>query len=842
MFKIVTLDKMAKDLQIDRRIIENRIMELSQQERFNGFVANNTVFYIPRLHNFIAEISKKRFKFDEFNKFFYKSSEDLLKDLDSAALKRCLPWLEKKAKDELIIQDELKLLLGTTYIQEIIGELKKGRYTISDISELIGLSEEDTQKFLIWLIATIGNPGYFIEDMGLLLGYDYLEDLKSTLRKGTHSLVEIKQILELDEDHTKLFLLWLKEQDAMPGVYLDSMNYLIGDEKIEEITKKIADKRIDVSFLALEEQMDIASLLTIFDYLIESERADFYIDNERSYIIDKDYVRRQIVETIEGRPLKTIKVPNLVERFQLSEENVEEELKWIIDEVNLKKFMIYDEVAKTIFIFDFSELTNLNEDLKSKELELQQLLDIIEKKFELNQSQAMLLLEQAMDLKLIEGLMNNAGIFFGSARIGLIVQDVIEKDSPVSIDKIYSQFDINPQDREIIEDVIGDLAVKFEEYQIMRDLNHDFISYEYLKAKTKDTINVFNRITIEDLSKELQIRKDKTEDLLIELLKNNEIYGSIDRIKNEFVRSAQAPPARVSEQTASRGMEQASDFEVVREFDYVGGQIRFKVVARNRTNLMINNIKLHVDVPDEFHLVRITPETSVEDLAKASAKIDKLPPGGTRGVDFYLEPVACGIGMISGIVNYQDAQGHWNAAEIRPKEVPIKCPLVVKPEDVSVAVITNLIEELPSDYKRFTLPIDGRSAFNLLDSVIKTYEVNKVKQFDDPDKIGEIEAWYYTRAKVTNHQIAISCKVSEKQKYTDIKIACENQSELTGLLAKIAEDFEVKLKENAIQAKNVMGKLKELLCNCGAPISNLPTPTTPVTCQFCGATWTHSML
>ncbi len=61
--------------------------------------------------------------------------------------------------------------------------------------------------------------------------------------------------------------------------------------------------------------------------------------------------------------------------------------------------------------------------------------------------------------------------------------------------------------------------------------------------------------------------------------------------------------------------------------------------------------------------------------------IPVIDPGNTHGVDFDLEPAECGISTIGGNVLYKDALGHNNTINIQPKDVQIKCPLVIKSLD-----------------------------------------------------------------------------------------------------------------------------------------------------------------
>jgi len=285
--------------------------------------------------------------------------------------------------------------------------------------------------------------------------------------------------------------------------------------------------------------------------------------------------------------------------------------------------------------------------------------------------------------------------------------------------------------------------------------------------------------------------------------------------------------------------------EALRDFDYVGGQIRFKIVIANKTKFVITAIRVDLDIPKEFKLVRILPETSLEDLNRGLSKIDKLMPNASQGIDYYLEPMTCGNGVLVGFVKYQDAQGNFKSLDLKPREVAIKCPLVFKPEEANVAMIRNLMTTLTEDYRRWALPTTPHESFKLLHETVTQFEINHIQAYqlsEAPEEL-EMESWYYTRAKTTNHPLVIKITVSERQNTLDLMIACESMAELTGLLSKISEDFQTKvLTKLGTTLKPAYTPLKELLCECGNPLLKLPSRSQDVICNSCQKTYTYEML
>jgi hypothetical protein len=283
--------------------------------------------------------------------------------------------------------------------------------------------------------------------------------------------------------------------------------------------------------------------------------------------------------------------------------------------------------------------------------------------------------------------------------------------------------------------------------------------------------------------------------------------------------------------------------DALRDFDYVGGQVRFKIAIANKTKYVITAVRVDLEIPKEFKLIRILPEASLDDLSRGLAKIDKLMPGASQGIDYYLEPVTCGVGVIAGFVKFQDAQGNFKSIDLKPRDVAIKCPLVFKPEEANIAMIRNLMDSLTKDYRRWALPATPPDSFKILHDTVMLFDITHIQAFQISGNPYEVESWYYTRAKTTKHPIAIRVNVSEQRNTLDLMIACEDMSELTGLLSKIAEDFQSKaLAKLQTSLKPAFSPLKELRCDCGNSLPKLPSRSEDVVCSSCAKTYTWEML
>ncbi|MFX0139415.1 MAG: winged helix-turn-helix transcriptional regulator, partial [Candidatus Hodarchaeota archaeon] len=100
---------------------------------------------------------------------------------------------------------------------------------------------------------------------------------------------------------------------------------------------------------------------------------------------------------------------------------------------------------------------------------------------------------------------------------------------------------------------------------------------------------------------------------------------------------------------------------VKREYDYLGGGIRFKIAVQNVSKTVITDINVML-VP--------TSQYEIPDRVKV---VDILKPGESRGVDFDLIPLTCGRSKVFGSVSFIDPFGNPHTATVTPKEIQIKC-------------------------------------------------------------------------------------------------------------------------------------------------------------------------
>ncbi|UYP47413.1 hypothetical protein NEF87_003698 [Candidatus Lokiarchaeum ossiferum] len=328
--------------------------------------------------------------------------------------------------------------------------------------------------------------------------------------------------------------------------------------------------------------------------------------------------------------------------------------------------------------------------------------------------------------------------------------------------------------------------------------NHEFLTEEKLSEKIKAIARAYRTISIGDLAKKLAITEQRVEEGLATLISRGSINGYIDMAKRQFVAdgkqpvtsfSSHAPHTSTNASATPQMPSKIGEVEVVRQYDFVGGQLHFKVVVRNKSNMAIHDIKVILDVPSSYR------------RARELITIPVIDPGNTHGVDFYLEPAECGISTIGGTVIYKDAMGKINTMNVNPKDVQIKCPLLIKSLD-TIEDCQKAIQSLPSDARAFLIAdLPPQMAYSAAHRAVGQFDVTNVASYED-DKSGnyEAEAWFSSEAKVTGGRVITRIYINGSSSTLEIRVWCNEAGQLTGLLAKMIELLFVEI--------NMMRKIK----------------------------------
>jgi DNA-binding Lrp family transcriptional regulator len=364
----------------------------------------------------------------------------------------------------------------------------------------------------------------------------------------------------------------------------------------------------------------------------------------------------------------------------------------------------------------------------------------------------------------------------------------------ITLDQIYREINDFAKDEGLFE--LSKLAIKLQiAVELARKSLHEliksgsinglftqrreFMTSKQLELKIKEIARAYRTMPLRELSNRLGVTESSIEENLAQLIGKGDIDGYIDMQKRSF--TAYSVPRTQTEipqpPTTKEEPIDEDQIEVVRDYDFEGGQLHYKVAVRNKSKMAINNVKILLDPPSSFK------------LKQPLINVPVIEANNSRGVDFYLEPKQCGISEIGGTVIYKDATGDKHTANIQKKEVQIKCPLVC----ISLTTIedcTMAIQTLPNDARAFLIAdLDPRLAYRAAIRTLKNFEVSTVTSHEGTDPQGkyEAEAWFCGEAKVTGGRIITRVYVSEGSQSLEVRVWTSNPGQLTGFLARIIE-------------------------------------------------------
>ncbi len=124
------------------------------------------------------------------------------------------------------------------------------------------------------------------------------------------------------------------------------------------------------------------------------------------------------------------------------------------------------------------------------------------------------------------------------------------------------------------------------------------------------------------------------------------------------------------------------DLEVDCDFDYDGGTICFKINLQNKAKMTISKIDIMITTSTQY---------SISEKVKT---IDFLLPDESQDAKFFLIPLVCGKSQVYATISYTNSWGFPRTFIVPPREIGIKCPLVV-PSKAKIEEIDTWKTNLP---------------------------------------------------------------------------------------------------------------------------------------------------
>jgi len=550
-----------------------------------------------------------------------------------------------------------------------------------------------------------------------------------------------------------------------------SLKKIIGKEICPNCFIEFLKRASITNFSTIIESFNLSAqqMVKLINQYIEEERIYGIIDqkNQIFYYISYE-IREKILSKIQNEGI--LKVENLGEMLDMSSEAAIKVIYKLISQFQIKGSF---SQTKQFYYSQKYIIDRLIEEINKKgRVSLDKLAKIFDVPGELTKSFCVNL----MRTNAING-------FFADRGNEIITSDQIYKEIK-SFSKEVGLFELSKLATKL--KIAVELArkslhelIKSGKIKGLFTQRREFMTRKYLETKIKEIARAYRTMPLRELSNRLGVTESSIEENLAQLIGSGDIDGFIDLGKRMF--TAYSVP-RTSSGTSRPKQKKAipvdeGNIEVVRDYDFEGGQVHMKIAVRNKSDMAINNVKVLLDAPTNFKVKQ--PLISVPVIEAKSS----------RGVDFYLEPKTCGTSNIGGTVIFKDATGEKHTKHIRKKEVAIKCPLVCTSmstiEDCQVAIQT-----LGNDARAFLIAdLDPRLAYRAAIRTLKNFDTSAVTSHEGSDPKGnyEAEAWFCSEAKVTGGRIITRIYVSEASQSLEVRVWCGNPGQLTGFLAKIIE-------------------------------------------------------
>ena len=234
---------------------------------------------------------------------------------------------------------------------------------------------------------------------------------------------------------------------------------------------------------------------------------------------------------------------------------------------------------------------------------------------------------------------------------------------------------------------------------------------------------------------------------------------------------------------------------IKREYEFIRGQIRFKVALINNTGNPLTNFKISFDIPKALKWIIHEP---LYERNGDSILISKLGIKEKKAVSLYLEPINCMESPINATISFFDARDRPQAIPMNPKMISITCPIFFTREEANLARVKRLQRTLNHrDKKVFPIinPEKSSLIFSTVLSVLGEHDLKLVyKEYSEKDQFGE--AWYYGITKVKKNRHVIYVLFDTKNKTIELDISANDEGQITAFLAEIGNGIRQRLLEH----------------------------------------------
>ena len=249
--------------------------------------------------------------------------------------------------------------------------------------------------------------------------------------------------------------------------------------------------------------------------------------------------------------------------------------------------------------------------------------------------------------------------------------------------------------------------------------------------------------------------------------------------------------------TLIRKEERKEILSIIREYDFVGGQVRFKIGITNNTEYSLTTIRITFDITKALKWILHEPNY---ERKGDSILISKLGAKEKKAISLYLEPINCMESPINATVSFYDMKDRPQAVTMKPKMVSISCPIFFTKTDANLARVKSLRRKFTHRDKKvfpITNPEKISSMFSSILSVLGKFDIKLIhKEYSEDDLYGE--AWYYGITKVKKNQLVTYASLDGENKILEFEVSGNDEEQITAFLAEIGDRIRKQLRNDGV--------------------------------------------
>ena len=226
--------------------------------------------------------------------------------------------------------------------------------------------------------------------------------------------------------------------------------------------------------------------------------------------------------------------------------------------------------------------------------------------------------------------------------------------------------------------------------------------------------------------------------------------------------------------------------EILREYEFLGGKVRFKVKIANNTKEILTDLKITFSLPESLKWIAHEPEYPRKG---DTLMIPKLGIEEQKTISLYLNPINCTGSPINATLTYFDSKDQPHAIPMKPKKIEISCPIFFTKEEVNPARVKHLHQSLPIRDKKILPILEDVDINEQIEIAIRSISLHDVKFVDKEERAPSYEFWYFGTTKVKQKSMTIYLKIDTERLTMLIEVSGENHENITALLAEIEDQI-----------------------------------------------------